>query len=180
MQDTTSTIADLPTREDVSTRGFDTIPDSMGKRLAASIEATSELRMTRVLDAAKPVVFEAWSKAEYVSRWFTPAPLTTPSCEVDLRNDGVFRVVMRTPDGIEYPMEARFTEVVPDERIVFEARIHGGVEVNTTVTFDEYEGKTTLRVHQVYSRETDDTRGARSGWTQTLNQLAAHLCDRAR
>jgi uncharacterized protein YndB with AHSA1/START domain len=46
--------------------------------------------MRRVFDAPKHLVFEAWSKAEYVSRWFTPAPLTTPSCEVDLRTGGVF------------------------------------------------------------------------------------------
>src|SRR5580692_4607929 len=94
-----------------------------------------ELRMTRVFDAPKRLVFEAWSKAEYVSRWFTPAPLTTPSCEVDLRTGGVFRVVMRMPDGVEFPMNAMFTEVVPGERIVFKAKIHGDVDVHTTVTF---------------------------------------------
>lgn len=137
-----------------------------------------ELRMTRVFDAPRRLVFKAWSKAEYVSRWFTPAPLTTPSCEVDLRPGGVFRVVMRMPDGIEYPMDGRFTEVVPNERIAFLARIHGGLDVQTTVTFTEHDGKTTLTVHQVYSRETDATRGAEAGWTTTLAQLAEHLRDR--
>ncbi len=137
-----------------------------------------ELRMTRVFDAPKRLVFEAWSKAEYVSRWFTPAPLTTPSCEVDLRTGGVFRLVMRMPDGIEFPMDARFTEVVPEERIVFAATIHGGVDVHTTVTFAENAGKTTLTVHQVYSHESDATRGANAGWTATLNQLADHLRSR--
>jgi uncharacterized protein YndB with AHSA1/START domain len=134
-----------------------------------------ELRMTRVFDAPKRLVFEAWSKAEYVSRWFTPAPLTTPRCEVDLRTGGVFRLVMRMPNGVEFPMDAKFTEVVPNERIVFTATIHGGVDVHTTVTFVERDGKTTLSVHQVYSHETDATRGAHAGWTQTLNQLAEHL-----
>jgi uncharacterized protein YndB with AHSA1/START domain len=138
-----------------------------------------ELRMSRVFDAPKRLVFEAWSKAEYVSRWFTPAPLTTPSCEVDLRTGGVFRLVMRMPDGMEFPMDARFTEVVPDERIVFTAKIHGDVDIVTTVTFAEHEGKTTLGVHQVYSHESDATRGARAGWTQTLDQLGDHLRSRA-
>lgn len=134
-----------------------------------------ELRMTRVFDAPKSLVFAAWSKAEYVSRWFTPKPLTTPSCEVDLRTGGVFRLVMRMPDGVEFPMDARFTEVVPNERIVFEATIHGGVDIRTTVTLVENDGKTTLSVHQVYSRESDATRGANAGWTATLNQLAEQL-----
>jgi uncharacterized protein YndB with AHSA1/START domain len=46
------------------------------------------------------------------------------------------------------------------------------------VTFTEHDGKTTLTVHQVYSRETDATRGAEAGWTTTLAQLAEHLRDR--
>jgi len=138
-----------------------------------------ELRMSRVFDAPRHLVFEAWSKAEYVSRWFTPRPLTTPKCEVDLRTGGAFRVVMRMPDGIEFPMDATFAEVIPNERIVFEATIHGGVAVRTTVTLEESRGKTTLSVHQTYSHETDATRGAHAGWTQTLDQLAEHLRERA-
>jgi uncharacterized protein YndB with AHSA1/START domain len=138
-------------------------------------EALSEFRISRVFDAPKSLVFEAWSKAEHVSRWFTPAPLTTPVCEVDLRPGGVFRVVMRAPDGQEFPMDAHFTEVLPGERIVFDATIHGGLQVHTTVTFTEYEGKTTLTAHQVYSERSDATRGAPEGWNATLNQLAEHL-----
>jgi uncharacterized protein YndB with AHSA1/START domain len=141
--------------------------------------AKPELRMTRIFDAPKRLVFEAWSKPEYLSRWFTPAPLTTPSCEVDLRTGGVFRVVMRMPDGIEFPMDAKFTEVIPNERIVFAATIHGGVEIHTTVTFTESDGKTTLAVHQTYSHESDATRGAKAGWTSTLDQLAEHLRGRS-
>ena len=138
-----------------------------------------ELRMSRVFDAPKSLVFEAWSKAEYVSRWFTPAPLTTPTCEIDFRTGGAFRLVMRMPDGMEFPMDARFTEIVPEERIAFAARIHGDLDVQTTVTFAEHDGKTTLSVHQVYSHASDATRGANAGWTQTLDQLAEHVRSRA-
>ncbi len=146
-----------------------------GKSSSAVAMKKAELRMTRVFDAPRRLVFEAWSKAEYVSRWFTPAPLTTSACEVDLRPGGVFRIVMRMPDGMEFPMDARFTEVVLNERIAFQATIHGGVEVQTAVTFVEDAGKTTLSVHQVFSHESDATRGAKAGWTQTLDQLAEHV-----
>ena len=151
-------------------------------RLAEDLQAISpagskpELRMTRVFDAPRHLVFEAWSKAEHVAQWFTPAPLTTPSCEVDLRTGGVFRVVMRMPNGVELPMNATFAEVVPNERIVFTATIHGGVDIHTTVTLEDSDaGKTTLRVHQTYSHESEATRGAPAGWTQTLDQLAEVL-----
>jgi uncharacterized protein YndB with AHSA1/START domain len=137
-----------------------------------------DLVTSRVFDAPRRLVFEAWSKAEYVSRWFTPSPLTTPSCELDFRTGGVFRLVMRMPDGIEFPMDAKFVEIVTPERIVFTAKIHGDVDVHTTVTFVEHDGKTTLTVHQSYSKESDATRGANAGWTMTLNQLAEHLAKR--
>jgi len=150
----------------------------LGDLLRAPVGMRPELRMTRIFDAPKHLVFEAWTKAEYVARWFTPAPLTTPSCEVDLRAGGVFRLVMRMPDGIEFPMDARFAEVVPDERIVFVATIHGGVDIHTTVAFTEHDGKTALTVHQLYSRESEATRGSSAGWTATLNQLAEHVRSR--
>jgi uncharacterized protein YndB with AHSA1/START domain len=82
---------------------------------------------------------------------------------------------MRMPDGMEFPMDARFTEVVPNERIAFQALVHGDLEILTTVTFAEHDGETTLTVHQVYSHESDATRGANAGWTMTLDQLAEHL-----
>lgn len=141
----------------------------------SEMKTKPELKMSREFDAPKSLVWEAWSKAEYLSRWFTPAPLTTPSCEVDLRTGGVFRLVMRMPDGLDLPMDARFTEVVPEDKIVFEARIHGGVDVHTSITLVERGGKTTMYVHQTYSHESDATRGARAGWTQSLDQLTAVL-----
>ncbi len=131
-----------------------------------------ELRVTRVFDAPRHLVFEAWSRPEHLSRWFTPAPLTTPSCEVDLRTGGVFRLVMRMPGGTDLPMDARFTEVVVDEVIAFTATIHGGVEVQTRVTLTEHGGKTTLAGHQTFSHESDATRGAHAGWAKSLDQLA--------
>lgn len=140
--------------------------------------AKSELKLSRVFDAPKRLVFEAWSKAEHVSRWFTPAPLTTPSCELDFRPGGVFRLVMRMPDGVEHPMDARFVEIVPEERIVFIATIEGDLEVHTTVTFSEHGGKTTLNVHQTYSRDSESVRGAPQGWKATLDQLAEHVRSR--
>ena len=149
-----------PTREIVTTRSHAGRP---------------ELRMSRVFEAPRRLVFLAWSSAEHLARWFTPAPLTTASCELDLRRGGVFRLVMRTPDGLLHPMDARFTEVVPNERIEFTATIEDGLEVYTQVTFSEQDGRTTLAVHQTYARETEATGGAHAGWTATLDQLAAHV-----
>lgn len=147
----------------------------LGEQLGVVAREQPELRMSRVFDAPRRLVFAAWSTPEYLSRWFTPAPLTTENCEVDLRTGGVFRLVMRTPDGIEFPMDARFTVVVPEARIEFAAQVHGGLSVYTRVSLREHEGKTILDVQQLYSHEGDATRGAHEGWSSTLQQLAVFL-----
>ncbi len=87
---------------------------------------------------------------------------------------------MQMPDGMQFPMDATFVEVLAEKMIVFTARIHGGLDVHTTVTFeDEPGGKTKLTVHQVYAFENDAVRGAKQGWTQTLDQLEAFVRSRA-
>lgn len=134
-----------------------------------------ELRLTRTFDAPRALVFEAWSTADHIAKWFTPAPLTTPHCEVDFRPGGAFRVTMRMPDGVDHPMDARFVDVVTNERIVFVAKLEGDLEVHTTVTFSDDGDKTRLSVHQIYSHETPATQGANAGWTATLDQLAEHV-----
>jgi len=48
----------------------------------------------------------------------------------------------------------------------------------TEVTFTEHEGKTTVRVHQVYSFESAATRGAPIGWSQMLDRLVDYLAQR--
>lgn len=134
-----------------------------------------ELNISRTLDAPRRLVWEAWTKAEHVARWFTPRPLTTSRCEVDFRPGGVFRVVMRMPDGTEHEFDGTFGEIVAAERLTFVGKLPDGNEIRTLVTFaDERGEKTRLTVRQTYSFESDSTRGALQGWTATLNQLAEH------
>ena len=45
----------------------------------------------------------AWTTPEHLKKWFTPAPWTTVDCEIDLRPGGIFRTVMRSPEGQEFP-----------------------------------------------------------------------------
>ena len=93
--------------------------ESRGSHGAERAAATTppELVMSRTFDAPRRLVFEAWSKAEHVAKWFTPRPLTTAECEVDFRPGGVFRVVMRFPDGLEHEFKGTFGEIDPPERL---------------------------------------------------------------
>ena len=129
------------------------------------------LALSRTFDAPRSLVFEAWTKAEHIARWFAPRPLTTKACEVDFRPGGVFCLTMRAPDGVEYPFEGSFREIVDGERIVFVGLVHGDNWTETTITFSDDGARTKVDVRQTYSHESDATRGAPVGWNATLDQL---------
>jgi uncharacterized protein YndB with AHSA1/START domain len=139
-----------------------------------------ELTIARIFDAPRELVFKAWSSSESVSRWLGPKGFPVTTCQIDFRAGGIFRFVMRGPDGKDYPFDGEYVEVVEPSRIVFKGNIHDvpGQDVLTTVTFAEHEGKTKLTVHQIYAVESDATRGAPVGWSQTLDHLAEYVAKR--
>jgi uncharacterized protein YndB with AHSA1/START domain len=136
-----------------------------------------ELVITRVFDAPRHLVFEAWTKPEHLTLWWGPKGFTLPICEMEFRAGGRFRLVMRGPDGKDYPFQGAYLEIVEPERIVFQGTIHDdpGHKVWTTVTFVEDEGKTKVTVYQTYSFVSDATHGAPEGWRQTLDRLKEYL-----
>jgi uncharacterized protein YndB with AHSA1/START domain len=140
-----------------------------------------ELVITRIFDAPRALVFEAWTKPEHLVHWFCPNGFTLPVCEMDFRVGGSQRLCMRASGGWEHYVRGVYREIVPAERIVWTSAFEDvpGSEVVTTVTFADHEGKdsckTKLTVHQTFSFESDATRGAPQGWTETLEHLAAYV-----
>src|SRR6267154_3428633 len=86
--------------------------------LKVSLPTEREIVMTRVFDAPRRLVFDAFSKPELLRRWFGPRGWSLVVCEVDLRVGGGFRFVMRGPDGKDMGMRGVYREVVPPERSV--------------------------------------------------------------
>jgi uncharacterized protein YndB with AHSA1/START domain len=78
-----------------------------------------DLVLERLIDVPRDLVWAAWTKPEHVSKWFTPAPWTVADCEIDLRPGGIFRTVMRSPDGKEFPNIGCYLEIIPNERLVW-------------------------------------------------------------
>jgi uncharacterized protein YndB with AHSA1/START domain len=140
-----------------------------------------ELIISRVFDAPRALVFEAWTKPEHMVNWFGPNGFTLPVCEMDFRVGGKYRFCMRASDGNEHYPQGVYREIVRAERIVWTSSFEDvpGSEIVTTVTFADHEGagKTKLTVHQTFSFESDRTRGARQGWTETLEHLATYVAN---
>ena len=149
----------------------------------ATATADREIVVTRVFDAPRELVFEAWTDPEQVVQWWGPFGFTTTIHEMDVRPGGVWRFVMHGPDGTDYDNHVVFDEVVKPERLVYR---HGGGEENdikefhVTVTFDEDDGgKTRLTLRLVAESPAERDRmvefGALEGGKQTLERLAEYL-----
>ena len=113
-----------------------------------------EIVMTRVFDAPRQLVFDAYTKPELVKRWLGVfGKWTLPVCEIDLRVGGIARYVWRGPDGAEMGMTSVFHEIVVPERIVasekFDDAWYEGEGLGT-ITFVEKSGKTTLTMAMTY------------------------------
>ena len=78
-----------------------------------------DLILTRIINAPREQVFQAWTDPAMLKQWFAPRPWTTPVVETDVRPGGAILMVMRDPDGKEFPTRGVYLEVVRNERLVF-------------------------------------------------------------
>jgi uncharacterized protein YndB with AHSA1/START domain len=139
-----------------------------------------EIVLTRVFDAPRGMVFDAFSKPELLKRWFGPRGWSLVVCEVDLKVGGGFRFVLRGPDGKEMGMRGVYREIVPPERSVhMESFDDYPGESQVTAVFVEHEGKTTLTATVLYpSREVRDIvikTGMEHGAAESYDKLAELL-----
>ncbi len=151
---------------------------------------------TRIIDAPRQRVFEAWTRPEHLMRWWAPKGCTTPFCTVDLRVGGVFHYCMRLPEGRDIWGIGIFREIVAPERIVYTdafADANGNPvppalygfseghpsETLVTVTFAENEGGTKLTLMHSIPDSIDEREATQQGWIEMLDRLAEFLATRS-
>lgn len=78
-----------------------------------------DLLLERIVDVPRELVWRAWTTPEHIKKWFTPVPWKTVDCEIDLRPGGIFRTVMRSPEGQTYPNIGCYLEIVENERLIW-------------------------------------------------------------
>ena len=154
----------------------------------ATDAAARELVLTRIIDAPRELVFRMWTDPVHLAKWWGPRDFTNPVCEIDFRPGGALRIVMRAPDGTDYPMGGIFREIVTPERLVFTNCAldrDGNILLDglTTVTFAEQGEKTKLTVQTrataLVPAAAQYLEGMQAGWEQTLDGLARHAQDMA-
>ena len=142
-----------------------------------------EIAMSRLFDAPRSLVFDAWTKPELLERWLgVRGGWSMAVCEVYLRVGGAYRFVWRGPDGAEMGMGGVYREILPPERLVatelFDDPWYPGEALGTTVLVEE-SGKTTATTTVLYeSEEIRDAvleSGMGRGVAESYDMLAEYL-----
>ena len=169
--------------EALERQGYTEILDKLTAYLRDRPKAGREAIVTRVFDAPRQLVFDAFTKPEHMRQWFGPKGFTTPVAESDPRPGGAIKVCMRFTegDGKDYWMTGTYREVDAPKRLVMVVSGEGTEgnisDVLSTITFTERAGRTLVIIHQtgLPQREVE---GSSEGWTQSLDKLAAYLAKR--
>src|ERR671933_164858 len=149
---------------------------------AQSATADREIVISRVIDAPRALVFEAFTAVQHLSRWWGPEGFTTTTRAFEFHVGGEWVFVMHGPDGTDYPEWITWTEIAPPERI---AMLHGESRddanaFESVVTFEPDGTATRIEMRTVFRTqeqrdEAVEKYHAIEGGRQTLDPLAAYV-----
>lgn len=154
--------------------------------------------LTRWFDAPRERVWRAWTDPNELAAWWGPHGYTNPAVEADFRPGGRLRIVMRSPDGVDFPAVGEILAVDPPSRLVFtddigdeapaewRARLDRNrpssaagspLRMVVEVTFEERDGGTLLTVTDSFASDEDRDAimrdGAVIGWSESMERLEA-------
>lgn len=145
-----------------------------------------DLVLERVVDVRPELVWKAWTTPEHLKRWFCPRPWSVSECELDLRPGGMFRPVMRSPEGQDMPSNVGcFLEVVENRRLVWTTALLPGyrpappapedLHFTAVITIEPHGSGTKYRAVAMHSAEHGARKhadmGFHQGWGKALDQL---------
>jgi uncharacterized protein YndB with AHSA1/START domain len=149
---------------------------------SAVVELPSDLEIliTRQFEAPIELVFDALTKPEHVTRWFSPDGEDLTECTIDLRVGGSYHFVFVTPDGTECAFRGTYLEIDPPKRTVatwlFEGRPH--IESVESVDLHEDRGVTTMRITMAFTDKAsrdEDISGGFDGVQVSFDRMEDHI-----
>ena len=155
------------------------------------------LIITRIFDAPRELVWQAWTEREHIMRWWGPKIFTCPACEIDFRVGGKYLFCMRSDSGPEIWQKGLWStgiyrDIIPLEKIVctdsfadekgnvVPATYYGmtddlPLEMLVAVTLEDIGGKTRMVLRHEGMPEGEMGKSASIGWNESLDKLAEIL-----
>ena len=156
-----------------------------------TVNEKERMVITRVFDAPRALVWEAWTNPKYVMQWWGPKGFTAPVCKIDFRVGGKFLYCMKSPDGQVGWNGGEYHEIVLHEKIVYSMYFadakgnkidpaqygseHEAIEdARDVVIFEDFgNGQTKLTLIGNEPMEDSKNSGQLEGWNETLEKVAA-------
>lgn len=139
-----------------------------------------EIVIEHTFHAPAAIVFDAWTRPEFVRRWWAPQSrgVTLVQCDAELRPGGTYRYVLARGESERFAFSGKYLEIARPTRLVytqcFEPAAEAG-EAVVTVSFEERDGSTRLVAHELYpSKDVLDgvlASGMEDGMRETFDQL---------
>jgi uncharacterized protein YndB with AHSA1/START domain len=156
-------------------------------KMAVPFDPELDLLLEREIDVRPDLVWAAWTTPEHLKKWFSPKPFETIECEIDLRPGGLFRTVMRSPEGEDFENVGTYLEVEPPERLVWTTVLGPGfrpksavdlpitavISLAPTSSGTRYSALVMHGQTDICSRHAD--MGFHQGWGTALDQLVATM-----
>jgi uncharacterized protein YndB with AHSA1/START domain len=151
-----------------------------------------DLFFERIIDVSPELVWAAWTTPEHLKQWFTPAPWRTVDCEIDLRPGGLFRTVMCSPEGQEFPNIGCYLEIIPNKKLVWTNALKPGYRpvdqlaanpddfpFTAIISLEPHDTGTKYTALAIHRNEKDRNKhedmGFQEGWGKALDQLIEHM-----
>ena len=150
------------------------------------MNSDKELNIEKIYDAPRNDVFKAWTNAGHVKNWYVPETCSVTIYKLEFKPGGIFQHEIRSSNGGGCIFKGEYLEIIENEKIVYvlrfcdvngklisasDAKMEGPDETTVTITFEDYEGKTKLTLHQTVPEEWAKKNGSYQGWCEILDKL---------
>ena len=140
-----------------------------------------ELVLTRLINAPPDRVYQAWVDPEMIKEWFCPRPWRVTHAETDVRPGGATYLIMKGPEGQEFPNRGVYLEVISGKKLVFTDAYtsawqpSGKAFMTVILDFDNEDGKTRYTARVRHWNDADYQShlqmGFHEGWGKATDQL---------
>jgi uncharacterized protein YndB with AHSA1/START domain len=143
-------------------------------------ETERALKITRVFDAPRELVFKVWTNPDTMLGWWGPKLHPATQMQMDVRPGGKWRGCLTgVEDGRALWQHGVFKEVNPHDRLAFtfvwEEEGERGIETLVTIRFTDENGRTRMDFHQTPFQSVAEREGHQGGWSSMFDRLAEYL-----
>ena len=153
-----------------------------------------DLLLERIVDVPREKIWAAWTTPTLLMPWFCPLPWKTIDCVIDLRAGGIFRTVMQSPEGQQFPNNGCYLEIIPNKKLVWTNTLEPGFRpvkqavanpdhpceefmMTATILLETVASGTKYTAHVMHAnreaRVQHEQMGFKEGWGACLDQLVA-------